>query len=107
MQKVTIQIGEREVELRVTMFRLRLLQELTGVDVLNDPARLQDIMREDVYGVASALFALAGGERKLGVELDDFADELTLDVLQDAGEKLTSVFQRDTSAREEVLAPNA
>lgn len=107
MRKVTITVAGREVELRATMYRLKLLQEHTGVDLLNDSARLQEVMRSDFNAVTGALFALAGGERKLGMELDDFADELSLDVLQEVGEKLTSVFERDTAPREEATGPNA
>jgi hypothetical protein len=97
MKTVTIDVAGEPRELKFTMARAQLLQELTGVDILNDGNAFTAALAS-IDGVTKALYALAGGERKLGMGLEDFADELSVAELESIGAKLDAVLKRDAPA---------
>ena len=99
MNTININVAGKPVELRFTMYRAKLLQELTGVDILNDREGIRKAAKS-MNGAVGVLFALAGGERKTGMELDDFADELTFTDMRELGEKINAVMARDAAPAE-------
>jgi hypothetical protein len=92
---ITLELGSKKYPLRVTMHRMRLLKELTGVDVLNGGG--PELGTPENLGLT--LYALAGG-KATGLSVEEFEDELTPALLRDGASLLVSVFQRDVGAGE-------
>jgi hypothetical protein len=92
---ITLTLGTRELPLKLTMHRVRLLAELTGVDVLNgDASELGQ-----PANLSRTLYALAGGPGT-NLSVEEFEDELTPAGLRDAASLLVRVFQRDAGGGE-------
>ena len=102
MSVITVRIAEVDVPLKLTMRRVRLIKELTNVDLLagatanelNTPAHL----------VAIA-YALAGGP-DTSMSLDEWEDNIEPRDLQRLADAILSVMQRDTTPPEAGEAGN-
>jgi hypothetical protein len=98
-----------EYELKVTMHRLKLLREYTGVDLLNpkkgvtngEEEQGQGAVNElaNAEGLIAAVYAFAGGA-KIGVPLDEFADAISPSDLPVVNQALMDTFQRDFGPQE-------
>jgi hypothetical protein len=92
---IVLKLGARELPLKLTMHRVRILTELTGVDVLNgDASELGQ-----PANLSRTLYALAGGPGT-NLSVEEFEDELTPASLRDATNLLVRVFQRDAGGGE-------
>jgi|AACY02.2.fsa_nt_gi hypothetical protein len=102
-----------EYELKVTMHRLKLLREYTGVDLLNPKKGGNNGEEEEglqgqgpvnelasAEGLIAAVYAFAGGE-KIGVPLDEFADAIAPSDLPVVNQALMDTFQRDFGQQQE------
>lgn len=96
MSAIHFKLADRELPLKLTMRRAELLEELSGVDVLNDPSGMGKPKH-----IGAALYALAGGEAAVGMTFDEFKDEITPGMLRDAAQVVVSVFLRDAGGAEE------
>lgn len=103
MSDITFEYDGRDLPLRLTMRRVKLIKELTGFDVLAGG------QFPGVTAMSAMLFALAGGEGKVGASLDDFEDTLTPSVVINAADLVRLVFERDARAGGDTgnVAPNA
>lgn len=94
---VSITIGDRVFPLEARMRRVRLLHELTGVDFLTQSSEEVTKRLREVGNLTAAIYALAGGERKTSMTLEDFEEEIEFSEYPALLNKLKAVFERDTS----------
>lgn len=95
MSALAFKVADRDLPLRLTMRRAELLEELTGVDVLNDPSGMGKPQH-----IIAAVYALAGGEDGVGMAFDAFKDEITPGMVREASQLVVSVFLRDAGGGE-------
>lgn len=95
MEPITLHIADRDLPLKLTMHRVELLEELTGVDVLAGGANLGT-----PKNLALTLYALAGGEPEVGLTLAQFKDELTPASMRAGSALMIAVFKRDSGVGE-------
>lgn len=93
---ITVKVADRDLPLRLTMRRVELLEELTGVDVMNDARGMNSPKH-----MTAALFALAGGEDATGMTFHAFADEITPGMMREATQLILRVFERDAGGGED------
>ena len=101
MDEITLELAGKQYPLRLTMHRVRLLKELTGVDVMNGGADLGT-----PENLSRTLFALAGG-KATNLSVDEFEDELTPNALKEGAALIVRVFQRDAGGGEGNAAADA
>jgi hypothetical protein len=113
--EVTIQIGDRVFPLEARMSRMRLLYELTGIDILNQARKAKQDKAGESDGatvslteqllkpgnISAAMYALAGGERRTSMSLEDFEDELDYHEVGAYMRKFQAVLTRDTPDKSE------
>lgn len=96
MSAIVFKVADRDLPLKLTMRRVELLEELSGVDVMNDPRGMSSAKH-----MTAALYALAGGESETGMTFDAFKDEVTPGMMKAASEAIVAVFQRDAGGGED------
>lgn len=92
MEDITLTLSGKHYPLRLTMHRVRLLKELTGVDVLNGGGPELGTPEN----LSRTLYALAGG-KGTGLGVEEFEDELTPHDLRTGANLLVEVFKRDAA----------
>jgi hypothetical protein len=92
---ITLELAGKSFPLRLTMHRVRLLKELTGVDVMNGGG--QELGTPE--NLSRTLYALAGG-KATNMSVDEFEDEMTPNALKEGANLLVRVFQRDAGGGE-------
>lgn len=88
--EITLEHAGRALPLRLTMRRVRLIHELTGYDLLAGGT---------FPGVAlmpAVMYALAGGEAKVGVPLEAFEDDVVPAQLEAFADLFRQVTERDS-----------
>jgi hypothetical protein len=99
-EKVTINVAGQEFELKLTMLRMELFQEYTGIDLANGKRDEKAGTLTTIAEVGGALYALAGGEEITGLTLNEFKDSLSPQELREFGAKYNTIRERDTSPSE-------
>ena len=79
------------LELRLTPYRTTMLRDLTGIDILAGV----EIERGDYMKITSMYYALAGGEKHVGMTLEDFSDAVAMSELQLIAAKVSELIRRD------------
>lgn len=95
MSALVFKVADRDLPLKLTMRRAELLEELTGIDVLNDPRGMGKPMH-----IVATVFALAGGEDAVGMTFDAFKDEITPGMVLEASQLVVDVIRRDAGGDE-------
>jgi hypothetical protein len=106
-ERVTINVAGQEYELKLTMLRMELFQEYTGIDLANGKRNEKAGTLTTIAEVGGALYALAGGEHATGLSLEDFKDALSPQELREFGAKYNTIRERDTSPSKEGGQGNA
>lgn len=94
---VQIELAGTTYDLKVTMHRLKLLKELSGVDILN-PGDGDNNLHSAEHMIA-ALYAFAGGEAT-GVTREVFEDSIEMKDLPAVSQAIADVMQTDVGRGE-------
>lgn len=92
-----ITLGEKTYDLKVTMHRLKLLKQYSGVDILNPQEG--DTGLNSAEHMIAAVYAFAGGEAT-GVQRDEFEDSITMRDLPTVTQAITDVMAQDVGGGE-------
>lgn len=88
---IVLSAGGREYELALTMSRVLLIHDLTGIDLLSGAASGLSEPRN----MLRVLYALTGGEDVTEVSFEEFADALTLVEFAASASLINGVLERD------------
>lgn len=92
-----IKLGDKEYDLKVTMHRLKLLKEYSGVDIMN-PQEGDGGLRTAEHMIA-AVYAFAGGEAT-GVPREEFEDSIAMRDLPTVTQAINDVMAEDVGGGE-------
>jgi len=91
-------LADKEFDLKVTMHRLKLLKEVSGVDLLNPGASDGSGLQSAEHMIAAA-YAFAGGEAT-GMTQAEFEDLIGMADLPAVSAALEDVMTRDVGENE-------
>ena len=92
MTAITVRIADKDVPLKLTMRRVRLIKELTSVDLMSGAS--SNDLSSPAHMVAIA-YALAGGT-DTGMSLDAWEDNITPNELKPLADAILAVMRRVT-----------
>lgn len=83
--------------MQLTMRRVRMISEMTGVDLLTTNTDTLSAMMKSTAGITACLYAMVGGT-DTGWTREEFEDAITIADMPRLTKAIETVFNRDTAA---------